>query len=209
MLGTLIRDLFSPDAPEPSPPSKPERRDQPRVPTDRQATVTWVAGGEDEERSAPCRQLIRIRNQSENGVGVLIDPELPVGQSVRIVAAGLDEAGVVRHCRAVEDGYFAGIVLVKHERRRFERLPYREPALLRLSRSMEGRDQWPVTILNATPYGVQVGASARIPDSTRVKVVHADWQCLGSVCYSKPADDAYIAGIHLSGELFTADSAEF
>ncbi len=209
MLEALLRDFFSSDAPEPSVPSKLERRDGPRVAMDTEATLTWVAGGEGEERSTICRQVIRIRDQSENGVGVLIDPQLRVGQSVRILAPGLDEAGVVRHCRAVGEGYCAGIVLVKHEKRRFERQPHQEPATLRATRSVEGRNQWPVTILDSTPYGVRIRSSVPLPERTCVKVVHADWQCLGSVCYSKPADDAYVAGLYLIGKLFTEDSAEF
>ena len=202
-------DLFGEAPAEPVAPARPEHRQEPRAATDIEATLRWMPDGEGEERTVRCRELIRIRDQSENGVGALIDSELPVGLSVRVVAPSLDEAGVVRHCQAVEQGYFVGVVLVKHEKRRFERLPNREPALLHLSRGTGGSDPWPVTILNATPYGVQVAASARIPDHTRVKVVHADWQCLGSVCYSKAAEDGYIAGIHLIGELFAGDSAEF
>ena len=209
MLGTLIRDYFGAPAADSSAPSAPERRDAPRVPADEDATLSWTVDSGTDERTQPCRQIIRIRDQSENGVGVLTENELPVGQSVRVVTARLDEFGVVRHCDAVEDGYFIGVVLVKHEKRRFERRPCREPATLRLSRPFEGRDQWAVMILDSTPYGVQVRASVHIPQRAAVKLIHTDWQCLGSICYSKSIDDGYIAGIHFIGELFTDDSAEF
>ena len=209
MLGTLIRDLLGARPVDVSAPTTPERRDNLREPTDEQATLSWIGDSESGERSEACRQIIQIRDHSENGLGVLMDSELPVGKSVRIVAAGREAFGVVRHCNAVDDGYFTGIVLVNHEKRRFERNPNQEPATLRLSRPVEGCDQCSVMILNSTPYGLQVRASMPIPDRASVKVTHADWQCLGSICYSKGADDGYIAGIHLIGRLFTDDSAEF
>ena len=209
MLGTLIRDFFGAPAADSSAPSAPERRDAPRVPADEDATLSWTVDSGTDERTQPCRQIIRIRDQSENGVGVLIENELPVGQSVRIVAAGLDEFGVVRHCDPVEDGYFIGVVLVKHEKRRFERKPRREPAILRLTCPVNGRDQCNVIILDSTPYGLRVRASVPIPDRASVQVIHADWQCLGSVSYSKIVDDGCLAGIHLIGRLFTKHSAEF
>ena len=208
MLGTLLRNLFGARA-DSSPSPRPERRDGPRLPTTVEATLWWVPGEDGGEPTERCRQIIHIRDQSENGVGVSMENELPIGQSVRIVTARLDEFGVVRHCKATEDGYSASVVLVKHKSRRFERQPCREPATLRLSRPFEGRDQWPVTVLDSTPYGVQLRVAVRIPERACVKVVHAEWQCLGSVCYSKLEEDSYIVGIHLIGELITDDSAEF
>ena len=209
MLGTLIRDLFGGRSADAYAPTTPERRDSLREPADEQATLSWIGDSESGEGSQACRQIIQIRDHSENGVGVLMDSELPMGQSVRIVSVRREEFGVVRHCDAVEDGYFAGIVLVKHEKRRFDRNPCQEPATLRLSRPIEGRDECNVMILDSTPYGLRVRASVPIPIRASVKVTHADWQCLGSICYSKSTADGYVAGIHLIGRLFTDDSAEF
>ena len=209
MLATLIHDLLGVDSPDASAPSHPERRDGPRDPAHEEAVLSWTADSDGNERTEPCRQFIHILDHSENGVGVLTDSELSVGQSVRIAKADLDEFGVVRHCDTVQGGYFTGIVLVKHENRRFERHPRQEPATLRLTHPVEGRNQCDVMILNSTPYGVQVQASVPISNHATVQVIHPDWRCLGSVCYSKRVDDGYIAGIQLIGRLFTDDSAGF
>jgi hypothetical protein len=81
-----------------------ERRSQPRLLDVELVMLGW------KEEDTWLKQLGNVEDVSLNGMGVIVQNDLPVGTSVTISYGEEDElAGVVRYHSQTEEGYFLGI----------------------------------------------------------------------------------------------------
>jgi PilZ domain len=81
-----------------------ERRSQPRLLDAELVMLSWLEG------ATRLKQLGNVEDVSRNGMGVIVQNDLPVGTSVTISYEEEEElTGVVRHHSEREEGYFLGI----------------------------------------------------------------------------------------------------
>ncbi len=80
-----------------------DRRSQPRLLDSDLILISW------KESAGRVKQLANVEDVSLNGLGVVMDQLLPLHTKVTISYGEEELTGVVRHCHALENGYFVGI----------------------------------------------------------------------------------------------------
>lgn len=164
------------------------RRRQRRSPAQGEAIIHWVGEG-----GRFFQQAVKLRDTSRDGVGFLSPRQFGVWQTVWIEVSGKLTRGTIRHCENLGDSYLAGLVKVPVDRRREERQPCNETGTLAWGSGQSS----PVFVRNVSENGVQVEVPYQIPESSVVQLRFGAWQCRGTVCYCRSADEKYLVGLEL------------
>ena len=201
-----ILDVFAPGRPQLNSTStskgRPEKRQEPRVAAADSATISWRKP--DGELSA---LEIEITNTSSKGLGIRLPDEIPVGQTVTILAPENKKyRGVLRHCRPQDDGYFAGVVLVFRERRRNDREPLTGEGTLSWAGPTGTHNEEQVRVRNLSDEGMQLEVARAVPVLSMVRLSGATEECFGSTCYCERDGDKYLVGLYLVGPTGTGPS---
>jgi hypothetical protein len=166
-VGRLVK-LFGP-APEPLGRldfSPTDRRAASRIAVEREASLTW------NEQLKEYRLVVRIFDFSPAGLGLYLPQQLPVGQLANICwdeSTGIQT--VVRHCRAGESQFVAGVM---H---------------LRMAFGVELRD--------VSSGGLCCHSPSSIPVPMIVCLATADWQYYGMTRYCAKSESGYAVGIQV------------
>ena len=81
-----------------------DKRCQPRFATEQTVAITTL--GEHHRR-----QMAKVKNTSESGLGLLVDTEIRAGTALRIELEDAILLGEVMYCRPVEGKHFVGVQL--------------------------------------------------------------------------------------------------
>ena len=200
-----VLDVFFPGRPQLSSTSRkrPEKRQEPRVSAADSATISWRKP--DGELAA---LEIEITDTSSKGLGIRLPDEIPVGQTVTISAPQEDKKyrGVLRHCRPQDAGYFAGVVLVFRERRRYDREPLTGEGTLSWAGPTGTHNEEQVRVRNLSDEGMQLEVARAVPVRSMVRLSGVTEECFGSTCYCEPDADKYLVGLYLVGQTGTGPS---
>ncbi len=199
-----VLDVFFPGRPQLNSTSRkrPGKRREPRVSATDSATISWRKP--DGELSA---LEIEITNTSSKGLGIRLPDEIPIGQTVTILAPENKKyRGVLRHCRPQDDGYFAGVVLVFRERRRNDREPLTGEGTLSWAGPTGTHNEEQVRVRNLSDEGMQLEVARAVPVPSMVRLSGVTEECFGSTCYCERDGDKYLVGLYLVGQTGTGPS---
>ena len=166
---------------------KTNRRSEPRLAWDEGTDCVWIDG----EGTRHCER-VQLLNCSDKGLGFQCSDRLNVGQTVWVELDSEICRAVVRFCKKDSDGYRTGLLRIRRERRRADRVPIGGSGML----------QWaaistPVMIRNVNPDGLQVETAIKVPLSTVVRLSGSTLECLAITRYCRPAEDHYLVGLEL------------
>ena len=189
---------------DPLPPLEPsEKRVGIRLPDSGEAMVEWI-DTTDEYRREPAK----VHDRSKHGIGLWMGVRLSPGWPALIQYRGKTLRGVVRHVKAVEGRWLAGLEVVESERRRADRFPYEFPCSLLWESDAKAREISGM-IVDANEGGVQVSTETPIPPDTSVCVRAMGWRRFGTVVYSRSGTGDYRMGVQFAGGLISDDSADY
>ena len=182
----------------------PERRAEQRI----RVNTPGLLHRSGEDASTPYERVL-LCNMSEQGLGVRLPEPRAMHQTEWLDIGGLTHVkGVVRHCRPEQEGYLAGLRIVREERRRNDRSPVCGDSRLTWS-TRATKVTIPATVRNATALGLQVQVRTPVPLTVLASVTGESTQCLGSVCYCAPNSDGYAVGMHLTRPAYPRDSPDY
>lgn len=172
----------------------PKRRNGPRRPSHQTALVEWndIARGE---------QAIagRLDNRSRRGFGIRTPRQIAAGKTILVTPE--NEApikAIVRHCSTNETGWYLGVELVPHDKRRSDREPIHCAAKVTCTRDGR-RDDLDVIIKDASEGGLQLESYEPLDVDQLIEVSHLSSSRQGIVAYCRPRGDAYRVGIQFVG----------
>jgi hypothetical protein len=182
-----------------------ESRKDPRTPTDVPARIEWF------DENGVCRsEQVTIRDVSAHGLAFTVREEFPVDQTVWIESDSAQIAKtVVRHTAPKGRDFLTGAYRVDQERRRTDRFPVAGEAVLHWGDSQVGPCDTPVTVRNATEFGLQVECAVPLPTGTIVQLQGDELQCDGSTCYCHEAGDRFVIGLHLVRQAYHRNSLDY
>lgn len=185
------------DAPgDASPECVAERRRAPRKPVSQAALIEWL-DDDNQPHAEPCRVVDRFADGMELG----LDRPLPAGWPILITPADeIPLKAVIRHARENGDGPRAGVMLIRHERRRFDRRPCEWRARLRWQVDADSDCvEEDARIVDAAEGGLRTRISRPVPEGVLVRVSHEGWHRFGAVASCRPAGSSYEAGLQFLG----------
>ena len=183
----------------------PNRRSEDRLPCQEQATCIWI-DLEGRRQSQP----IQVLDRSEDGLGFRVSRRLEYGQSVWVeIDSETFLKGVVRFCEWEVDGYRAGLVRVRRERRRFDREPSGGAGTLYWADGTNCAISAPVITHNVTSEGLQLEIPVAVPVSTVVRLSGHELECQGVTRYCEQAEGHYLIGIEFLGQPYSKDTTEY
>ena len=181
------------------------RRLEARLPCQEQATCIWI-GSEGRRQSQP----IEILDRSDEGLGFRVSQRLEYGQTAWVEIDGETFLkGVVRFCEWEVDGYRAGLVQVRRERRRYDRQPSGGAGTLYWAEGTNRRTSAPVIIHNVTSEGLQLEIPVAVPVSAVVRLSGSVLECQGVLRYCRQAEGHYLVGIEFLGQPYLKNTAEY
>jgi hypothetical protein len=182
-----------------------ESRKDCRTPDVSQARVEWF-----DENGVCHSQPVTIRDTSAHGVAFTISEEFPVDQTVWIEADGSQiTKTVVRHTAPKGRDFLTGAYRVDQERRRADRFPVAGEAVLHWGDSQVGPCDTPVTVRNATEFGLQVESAVPLPVGTIVQLIGDELQCDGSTCYCQEVGDKFVVGLHMVRQAYRRNGLDY
>lgn len=192
---TTLAKIFQVGARVDDAPAAPrERRDGPRRPSHQTALIEWNDATRGEQAMAG-----RLENRSRRGFGVRTPRQIPAGKTILVTPE--EEApikAVVRHCSTDEKGWYLGVELVPHEKRRSDREPIHCTARVTCTRNGRG-DDLDVIIKDASEGGLQLESHEPLSVNQVIEVSHLSSNREGIVTYCRPQEDAYRIGIQFVG----------
>lgn len=190
--------------PDPQPGSADQRKDF-RSPAEMPGRIEWF------DENGVCRsEPVTIRDISAHGVAFTVGEEFPVDQTVWIESNERPiTKTVVRHTALTGRGFLTGAYRVDQERRRTDRFPVAGAAVLHWGDSQVGPCDTPVTVRNATEFGVQVESAVPLPEGTIVQLVGDELQCDGSTCYCHEVGDKFIIGLHMVRQAYNRNTLDY
>ena len=139
-----------------------------------------------------------------------VSEEFPRDQTVWVEAEGAPMTkSVVRHTAPSGRDFLSGAYRVDRERRRTDRYPVDGEAVLHWGDSHVGPCDSPVTVHNATEFGLQVESAVPLPVGTIVQLLGDELQCDGSTCYCIELGDKFIVGLHLVRQAYQRNTLEY
>jgi hypothetical protein len=172
--------------------SPQERRLASRVAVEREALLTW------NERLDEHRVVVQVFDRSPDGLGLVLPQQLPVGLLAKVRwdnATAIQT--VVRHCRAQESQFVAGLMHLPVQRRASERKPIQKAGKLYWDDLFDGRLASAVALRDVSIGGLCCHAARSIPVPLIVCLGTADWQYYGVTRYCAPVESGYIVGIQV------------
>jgi hypothetical protein len=169
-----------------------ERRQASRVEVEREAWLTW------NQQRVEQRLAVRVCDRSPNGLGLLLPQELPVGLLAQV---RWDDATaiqtVVRHCRAQESQFVAGLMHLPVQRRASDRKPVQKAGKLYWDDLFDGRLASAVELRDVSIGGLQCYSPRSLPVPLIVCLGTADWQYYGVTRYCTKVESGYVVGIQV------------
>ena len=158
------------------------------------ALLEWI---DDSERQQA--ELVHLRDRSVNGAGFRSSRGIAVGTAVLLTPSdGGAVKGLIRHSRrSAEGGFDHGIEVVRDERRRHDRAPMNQAAVLSVVGAGEAKLR--VRIRDASECGLQLESGVDIAVDTPVRVAYLGWTRPGVVMHSRSHDGAFRIGIQFIG----------
>ena len=177
-----------------------ERRDSSRRPSYQTALVEWHDMEKGEQALAG-----RLENRSRTGFGLHTPRRIAKGKAILVTPEEERPIkAIVRNCSADESGWYIGVELVPHEKRRIDREPMHYAARVTCTRGGRGGDL-DVIIKDASEGGLQLESPVPLVVDQRIEVSHLSASREGVVAHCNPHDDAYRLGIQFIGPARPAD----
>jgi hypothetical protein len=163
------------------------------------------------DENGVCRsEPVTIRDTSAHGLAFTVGEEFPVDQTVWIESDNRQiTKTVVRHTAPKGRHFLTGAYRVDQERRRTDRFPVAGEAVLHWGDSQVGPCDTPVTVRNATEFGLQVESAVPLPVGTIVQLLGDELQVDGSTCYCHEAGDKFTIGLHLVRQAYKRNALEY
>jgi hypothetical protein len=180
-------------------------RKDPRARAETPARIEWF------DENGVCRsEPVTIRDTSAHGLAFTVGEEFPVDQTLWIESADRQiTKTVVRHAAPKGRGFLTGAYRVDQERRRTDRFPVAGEAVLHWGDPQVGPCDTPVTVRNATEFGLQVESTVPLPLGTIVQLIGDELQVDGSTCYCHEAGDKFTIGMHLVRQAYKRNALEY
>jgi len=187
-LNTRITDFYH-QAPKQgcSPRNREEERSEPRLPSNETAYLVWIdqVGSRQWER-------IQLLDRSQNGVGFESSRFVAVGQMVWIELDGVLCRAAVRFMKKCGDRYRGGLLRIRVDQRRSDRVPVVGTGTLQFSGLST-----PAIIRNVSASGVQIETALKVPVSEVVRLSGTTVECLAITRYCRQQEAHYLTGLEV------------
>jgi len=183
-------------APEPVADEPPDRRRQPRESVSETALLEWL-----DDRNRDRAEPAHVLDRSPNGMELeLAEPLLPGWPLLVTPAHELPIKAIVRHARQTPEGPRVGVMLIHHERRRYDRFPCDWTASMDWQVETAGEEhRQEMRIRDAAQGGVRAKIERPVQESAVVRISHEGWHRFGTVVDCRPVGDFYEVGVQFVG----------